>query len=243
MAIDPATLDAPFAALAAFDWGGDASLLAPIDAAVVAAHGDAALTAELEQRLCNVLGSQASRAAKQYACRKLSLIGTAASVPVLAPLLLDTDESHMARFALQRIGAPEAAEAVRKALGNVAGDLKIGMLSSLAARRDLASVPAIAALVTGDSPVAAAAAEALGIIATPEAAAALVAAEVSGSTAEAVVDARLACAEALLAAGRKAEAKAIYQSIAAAVGGAPTTHRGRAVRMACQRGLFVALGG
>jgi hypothetical protein len=243
MAIDPATLDASFAALAAFDWGADATALAPIDAAVVAAHGDAALAAELEKRLAGVLGSPASRAAKQEACRKLCLIGTAASVPALARLLADKDESHMARFALERFAAPEAAEALRRALGEVEGDLAIGMLASLAARRDVASVPAIAALVTGDSRVAAAAAEALGNIATPAAAAALAAAQVTGPTAETVVDARLACAEALLAAGNKAEAKAIYQAVSTGVHATPTTHRGRAVRMACQRGLFAVMGG
>lgn len=243
MAIDPASLDAPFTALAAFDWGGDAQALAPIDAAVVAAHGDAALTAALELRLVGVLRSPASRAAKQYACRALSLIGTAASVPALAPLLADKEGSHLARFALERIAAAEAAEALRGALGHVEGDLAIGMLASLAAKRDAASVPAIAALMAGDSPVAAAAAEALGLIATPEAAAALAEAQVSGRAAEAVVDARLACADALVSAGRKAEAKAIYEAIAAAVGGAPTTHRDRAVRMACQRGLFSVMRG
>jgi hypothetical protein len=243
MAIDPASLEAPFTALAAFDWGGDAQALSPIDAAVVAAHGDAALTAELERRFAAVLDSPAPRAAKQYVCRQLALIGTAASVPALAARLTDKDESHMARFALERCPAPEAAAALRRALGEVAVDLQIGMLASLAARRDAASVPAIAALVTGDSPVAAAAAEALGIIATSEAAAALAAAQASGPAAEAVVDARLACAEALVAAGKNAEAKAIYQAISAAIGDAPTTHRGRAVRMACQRGLFAAMGG
>lgn len=243
MAIDPASLDAPFAALAAFDWGGDAKTLTPIDAAVVAAHGDTALTAELEQRLAAVLGSQASRAAKQYVCRKLSLIGTAASVPALAALLADKDLSHMARFALERYAAPEATDMLRTALGSVEGDLKIGMLSSLASKRDAASVPAIAALVTGDSAVASAAAEALGLIATPEAAAALAAAQASGVAAEAVVDARLACAEALVKAGRKAEARVIYEAASKAVGDAPTTRRGRAVRMACQRGLFAAMEG
>jgi hypothetical protein len=129
MAIDPASLDAPFAALAAFDWGGDAKTLAPIDAAVVAAHGDASLTAELEKRLAAVLGSAAPQAAKQYACRKLSLIGTAASVPALAALLADKNLSHMARFALERYAAPEATAVLRTALGSVGGDLTIGMLS------------------------------------------------------------------------------------------------------------------
>jgi len=243
MAIDPASLDAPFAALAAFDWGGDANALAPLDAAVVAAHGDASLTADLEKRLAAVLGSPAPRGAKHYACRKLSLIGTAASVPALAALLADKDLSHMARFALERYAAPEATAVLRTALGSVEGDLTIGMLSSLAAKRDAASVPAIAALVKGDSAVAAAAAEALGLIAGPEAAAALAAAQTSGTAAEVVVDARLACAEAFVKAGRKADARGVYEAVSKAVGDAPTTHRGRAVRMACQRGLFATIDG
>lgn len=243
MAIDPQSLDAPFAALAAFDWGGDVGPLAAIDAAVIAAHADAGLRANVEKRLAEVLGGKSSLAARQYACRKLSLIGGAAAVPALAALLADKEISHMARFALERIAAPEAAAALRKALGEVQGDLRIGMISSLAARRDAESVPPLAALVTGDSPVAAAAAEALGTIATPEASAALATAKAGGAAAEAVVDARLACAEALVKAGRKADARAIYEALSKAVGDAPTTHRGRAVRMACQRGMFAALDG
>jgi len=243
MAFDPASLDAPFEALASFDWGGDAQPLAAIDAAVVAAHGDAALTAELERRFAAVLGSTASRAAKQYACRKLSLVGTAASVPALGGLLADREESHMARFALERIAAPEATSALRTALGTVEGDLRIGMLASLAARRDAASVPAISPLLRGDSALAAAAAEALGLIATPAAAAALAAAAAEGVAADRVVDARLACAEALAKAGDKAAALTIYEAIGKAVGNTPATRRDRAVRMACQRGLFAVLEG
>jgi hypothetical protein len=57
------------------------------------------------------------------------------------------------------------------------------------------------------------------------------------------VDARLACAEAFVKADRKADARGIYEALSKAVGEAPTTHRGRAVRMACQRGLFAAIDG
>jgi hypothetical protein len=57
------------------------------------------------------------------------------------------------------------------------------------------------------------------------------------------VDARLACAGALAKAGDKVAARAIYEAIGKAVGDAPTTHRGRAIRMACQRGLFATLEG
>jgi len=166
MPFDLASLDAPFAALKAYDWGGDAAPFKAIDDAVVAAHGDAALRTDLEKRFAAILGAGSSRAAKEYACRKLMMIGTAASVPALAALLDDTDNSHMARFALERIPAPEAAQALRTALGTAQGSLQIGMIESLGGRGDAASVPALARLLAGDAPVAAAAgkrAEAQGI--------------------------------------------------------------------------------
>jgi HEAT repeat protein len=144
----------------------------------------------------------------------------------------------MSRFALERIGAPEAAEALRTALGKVEGTLKIGMISSLAARGDKASVPAIGGMLGGDAKIAAAAAEALGTLRTPEAAAALAGAKADGDVAAAITDARLACAESFLAKGDRAAAKAIYESINAAVGAEPKTHRERAVRVAAKRGLL-----
>ena len=73
---------------------------------MVATHGDAAARKELETRLAAVLDSGGSRAAKDYVCRKLMMIGTAESVPALAALLPDKDLSHMARYALERIPGP-----------------------------------------------------------------------------------------------------------------------------------------
>jgi hypothetical protein len=248
MAYDPASLDKPFDVLKAFDWGGDAAAFQPIDAAVVAAHADPAARTDLEKRLAALLGAGTSRAAKEYVCRKLSLIGTAASVPSLAALLPEKDHSHMARFALERINAPEAAEALRKALGTVQGDLKIGMISSLAGRGDATSVPAIAAFLLlgesnlGESKTAVAAADALGRIHTPEACQALAAAGgiTDKAAAAAIADARLACAESLLRQGKRAEAKAIYTSLsdAAAAGTTPTA---KATRLAAARGILACL--
>ncbi|NDC53152.1 MAG: hypothetical protein EBZ74_02400 [Planctomycetia bacterium] len=240
MPFDPATLDAPFAALKAYDWTADAAPLKTIDQAAIAAHADAALRADLEKRLCGILGGGPSRAAKEYACRKLMMIGTAASVPALAALLGDKDNSHMARFALERIGAPEAAAALRTALGEVSGDLAIGMISSLAARRDAASVPALAALLQGDATIAAAAAEALGRMSSPEALAALASADpfAAGGLGRAVVDARLACAEGLLAAGRRAEARGVYQALLDAAKGKPAA---KEVELAATRGVLACV--
>jgi len=241
MAYDPTALDASFAALQAFDWGKDANAFKQIDEAVVGAHSEAAIRADLEKRFGALLGAGTSRAAKEYVCRKLAMIGTAVSVPALAALLPDAENSHMARFALERMGAPEAAESLRKALGTVQGNLVIGMISSLAARGDKASVPAIAKLLGGEKAIAAAAAEALGTIGSSEAAAALAEAKPADpAVAAAIVDARLACADALLAAGDKAGAKAIFAAIKGAVGEDSKTNRDRAVRIAASRGLLAA---
>lgn len=240
MPFETSVLDAALTALKAYDWGGDAAAFKPLDEAVVAAHGDAALRADLERRLSSVLAAGPSRAAKEYACRKLSMIGTAASVPALAALLGDRDNSHMARYALERIDAPAAVEALRGGLEAVTGDLKIGMVSSLGSRRDAASVPALAKLLSGEEKLAAAAAEALGMIASPDAEAALAAAKPAGRAAAAAIDARLACADAMLAAGRRGEARKIYESVGLAAGDAPKSHRDRAVRIAARRGLLAA---
>ncbi len=238
MAFDAQTLDAAFTALSTYDWGRDAAPFKTIDAAVVAAHGEAALRADLEKRFGAILGQGPSRAAKEYACRKLAMIGTAASVPALATLLADKDSSHMGRFALERIPGPEATDALRSALGTVEGGLKVGVISSLASRRDAGSVPLLAVLLAGDAALATAAAAALGRIGTPEAAAALAAAKATGPVADAVIDARLACAEALAGAGDRAAAKAIYAAIEASAGDAAATHRQRAIRTAARAGLI-----
>lgn len=237
MAFDITTLDEPFKALAAYDWGADTAAFKTIDAAVVAAPADAAVRGDLETRFAGVLGSSASRAAKEYVCRKLMMIGTAASVPALAALLADKDQSHIARFALERIPGPEAAAALGDAMTKVDDALKVGLIASLAARRDPGCVPALVACLSAATPVAAAAATALGAIGSREAVTALSAADpfAPGGVGAAVADARLACAESLLAGGRRDEASAIYRSLAKAAAGRPNA---RPLEMAAARGIL-----
>ncbi len=228
-----------FAALAAFDWGADAAPLQALDEAVILAGADPAQRADLERRFLAILESPASRAAKEYSCRHLRLIGTATAVPELASLLRDPSLSHMARFALERIDAPAAAEALRAALPTVGEQQAIGIVSSLADRRDSEAVPLLAALLDGPEPLAIAAALALGRIASPAAAAPLVAAApASAKVADAIADARIACGQSLLAAGDRAAAETLFAAVAAAVGDAPTTRRARGLRMAARGGLL-----
>src|SRR5437868_599354 len=118
-------LDDAFAALKAFDWGADLAPLAPIDAAATEAHGNANFRQDLEDRLLAALQSDISRDAKDYVCRKLAIVGTAVSAPILAAMLADKNHSHMARFALERIPASEAARALRDALLAISDPLRI----------------------------------------------------------------------------------------------------------------------
>jgi HEAT repeat protein len=230
-------LDQAFEALKTYDWGADISVLNPIGEAVITTRGNEAERKNLEDRLAAVLKTGVSRDAKDYVCRKLMIIGTAASVPTLAELLPDKDLSHMARYALERIPAPEAAQAMRDALPKVANPLKVGMIGSLGVRRDTASVPAIAALLgDADASVACAAACALGDIRSPEAAKALTEAKPTDEKVKlAIVDASLVCAEGMLTDGKKVEAMAIYKPL---IGEGLPKH----IRLAATRGMLACAG-
>ena len=209
-------LDQAFEALKTYDWGVDPNTVKAIDDEIVATHGNAAARKELEGRLVPVLKSDAPRAAKDVVCRALKTIGTAASVPALATLLADEKLSHMARYALERIPAPEAGQALRTALAKVAGKLKIGVISSLGARREETSVAALQPLLADpDTAVAQAAAHALGDIGSLTATKALVTAKPGDATKGAIADAAMQGAELLLAANNKAAAKATYEKVLA----------------------------
>jgi HEAT repeat protein len=230
--------DKAFEALKTYEWGTDRSVLKAIDDAVVASHGDAATRKALAKRLADVLGAGAPQAAKDYVCRQLSLIGSADNVPALAALLSDEKLSHMGRYALERIPDEAAVAAMRDAAGKVSGKLKVGMINSLGVRKDAKAVGMLIGLLSdADQGVAGAAAAALGAIGTSEAAKALgdfVKKAPDGLKLQAA-DAYLACAEQLLVAGKKDEAKAIYTALA--TGDFP-----KHVKLAATRGLLATAG-
>lgn len=229
-------LDQAFEALKTYNWGQDRAILKPIDEAVVATYADAGQRKELETRLAAVLNTDVSYDVKQFVCRKLMVIGTAQSVPVLAEFLVDAKLSHMARYALERIPAPEAGQALRDALAKTTGELKIGVIGSLGVRDDPKCVATLGSLLSdSDASVARAAAIALGAIRSAEAAKALAAAKPADQTKAVVADAQLACAEALLADGKKGAALATYKQLLA---GKPS----KLVLLAATRGMLACAG-
>jgi HEAT repeat protein len=209
------TLEQSFELLKEFKPGTDSTVLIPIEQAVVAVHGNETARAALEKRLVAYLGGSYSSVTRSFVCRQLVLIGSAASVPAVTPLVLDEELSVHARNALERIPGAESQKALRDALGQAKGRTRIGVINSVAARRDAASTPVLIKILSEDPESAAAAAKALGEIGTSEAAKALVAARGKGPAPvqHAVVDGTLICAERLVAAGQRSQAIILLEGL------------------------------
>ncbi len=199
-----------------YDWGQSRAALTEITELIKKAHGNKAELADIEKGLLSVLGSGAKRAGKQFVCRQLSIIGTDASVPVLAKMLTGEETSDMARYALERIPGPAATDALRAALPKAKGKPLVGIINSLGQRRDAKAVGNLKMLLDSpDETVATAAAAALGEIANDEATKALVGAKdrTKGKVRMRVLDSYLRCADKLAEAGKKAQALAIYTAL------------------------------
>jgi HEAT repeat protein len=170
-----------------------------------------------EQRLIDVLKSDAGLRQKDAACAELKRLGTALSVPALAELLTDEHLSHSARYALEAMPGPEAGLALIGALDKTEGLIKVGIVSSLGRRKELRAVPALSPLLADlDLNTARAAATALGEIGGASAVDFLFAAlENSKETGlrDSVLDALLAAANQELAAGRHDSASAVFTRI------------------------------
>ncbi|HEV2211339.1 MAG TPA: hypothetical protein VG167_21450 [Verrucomicrobiae bacterium] len=218
-----------FEALKTYDYGTDRHVLDPIDEAAVTTLNDPAARAELESRLLEVLQSSAPRDARDYVCRQLRTIGSAASVPALEELLADPDLSHMARYALERIPEPQAGLALERQLRKLNDPLKIGVISSLATRGQ--GVRLLRPLLhDADEAVARSAAIALGRIGSIEASKALGAANPAPALVMVFADASLSCAENLRRTGHAKEAKATYQRLL-------KRNPPELIRLAAERGL------
>jgi HEAT repeat protein len=209
------TLEQSFELLKDFKVGTDSTVLIPIERAVMEVHGNEPARAALEKRLVAYLGSASPAVTRSFVCRKLVLIGSAASVAAVAPLVLDEEVSVHARNVLEHIPGPESEKALREALGHAKGRTRIGVINSVAARRDAASTSALVKILSEDPESAAAAAKALGEIGTSDAAKALVAARGKGPAPvqQAVAVGTLICAERLVAVGQRSQAVTLLEGL------------------------------
>ena len=228
-----AVLSAPYEAIQEYDFGKSRRGLTAIEEEIRNVSPSSFL--QVETKLLEALeSSKITYAGKQFVCRMLRRVGSVKSVPALSKMLADKELSHMARFALQFMVVPEAGEALREALSNLDGNLKIGVLGSIGQRGDRDAVPQISPLITdGNIDVARAAIETLGRIGGPEAAAVLASAQVPASLKPACDNAYLMCADKMLTEGQQREAAQIYREMIAPASGTW-------IRIAAYKGLVRA---
>jgi len=173
--------------------------------------------ADVKQRdLIAVLKSDAPKSEKAITCKKLAIYGTEQSVPALAPLLEDKELASWARIALEAIPGTAADTALRNALGKLQGRLLVGVINSIAVRRDVHAVdPLIRKLDDANADVASAAAVALGHIGGDKATKALTKslANAPADVRSAVAEGCILCAERFLANDETAQAVKLYDMV------------------------------
>ena len=127
---------------------------------------------QVEEKLIAVVASKdATQAGKAVACRFLQQVGTERCIPAVSGLLYDETLSDYARLVLERLKCEEADKAMREALEKTPDKVKIGILASLAERRDEKAVKSACKLAnSGNSVLAKAAIQAVGKIGGKEAA-------------------------------------------------------------------------
>jgi len=169
----------------------------------------------IEKRFIKFLDSDAGLAAKDVICRQLALIASQASVPVLSKLVQKPAASDMARYVLEKIPGEAADKALRHALATLDGELRVGVINSVGARRDRKAVRLLIPLLNSPDTVDAAA-TALSRIGDGEAVDALLSAKttaderIRGKAQEALMD----WADERLAEGRNRGAFLIYREMA-----------------------------
>lgn len=205
-----------FERLAAWDYDQPRQALSVLELHIVRCASDPAQRQQAAERLAAVLADpKATEAAKAFVCRQLPFVAGNAQVPVLAKMLDDAKMADAARRALAGIPGEASLEALRAAVSRLKGDALVGVINSLGDRGDAKAAPALAGLVSGESPTAFAAAAALGRIGTVEACEALAKAEAAAGEKlrPAVREALLVAASRRLRAGDAAAAAGICRKL------------------------------
>lgn len=208
--------DAAVERLKTYRFGGDRAVLDAVTQRVAEARNNASLRAPVARTLGAILQSDAAFDAKQFACRQLAFIGSEEQVPALAPLLGDEQLAHYALMSLARIPGSSVNEALRKALPESRGTVKLEIIDALGDRRDRPVVPELREMLrTGEPAEVESAAFALAKIADHDASNALQLAFLRAKDEQKLVlgDALLACAGRLPGPPETLSSLAIYTMV------------------------------
>ena len=210
-----AASDADWQAMARYEYGQDVKPLLAIDREMIAViNGPEKRKAFVAHLASSLADPKTALSAKQFICQKLQTVGTPDQVPLLAKMLDDAATAEMARMALEQIPGEESLDVLRAGLKKYQGRLLVGLINSLAMRRDAASIPTLKTLADDkNAEVADAAIWALGRMGGSHAAEILTekAAQASAPLPQRLAVPYLRCAARLLAEGKTDAAIAIYR--------------------------------
>ena len=196
-----------------YEYGASREALTDINDIVQKVLNTPALQKPVERQFLTFLQSDATLAGKQFICRKLSLVGSKASVPILSRMLQQKETFDMALFAMARIPGTNVDKVLRQMIMKMKGEKQIGIVSTLGERKDAKSIKVLGKLIYGDPEIADASLSALGNIGGQEAIAVLSEAieSLSGQRRDAAMNAYMRCADQLVKDGHISQAKAVYQ--------------------------------
>jgi HEAT repeat protein len=204
-------------------------------------HALVARDEKLQKNLCEAMASQLENKdlhphSRAYLCEELQWAGRDEACAALGKVLLDEDLTDAAATALAAIGGERAASQLRAAAAKATGKARLNLIDALAALAEPNSAATFkAALQDKDRQVRIAAAVGLASLGQPEAAEPLfkVADSAKGWERTQATKACLVLAEKLAAAGKRSDAKRIYQRLQETRTGESEQH----IREAAQLGL------
>lgn len=215
--LDTGKLDALIADLKHYDWDKHRHPLGEIDAILLEQTRNPSGLKIIESKLLTVLDAEVSAPAADFICRKLAVIGTEQSLPVLSKMLAERNTSNMARYALEKIAVSEVDGILVKTLNATSDkDIQIGLITSLGRRKALNAMGDLAGFAKAKDPaVSAAAIHALGLLGSVKAAEELDALEstLNGPLKLNTQEALLSCAEILNDSGNTDKAQQIYRDL------------------------------
>ena len=149
-------------AIKSYQYGDDFKPLLTVEAEVQRSLASPETKTKTAARLATLLDDNTTYPGRQFVCMQLRLIGGAAEVPKLTEWLNRPEDSENVRLALTDMPCDESLVPLRKALETFKGDALIGIIGSVAARKDKESIPTLVRLLDDpDKEIAAAAVSAL----------------------------------------------------------------------------------
>jgi HEAT repeat protein len=211
MAINLTTL--PFEEVSQYDVEKSRKPLSTIENAIREANPEE--LRGIEQGLIGILTHpSATPDAQQFSCRMLLQAGSEASIPALSKALLNPELFDYARLALERLPSAKVDNVFRSLLKKSDGETRLGLLSSIAIRRDEKAVSLITKyLKSDDTALLSSVIKALGRIGGSQAASALDGTTVAEDLQDELYDSLLLCADSFLQHGDNAAADKIYHRL------------------------------